>query len=167
MPEGLSPQETVLALVRVINGEMPRLSAKNYLDPDVEIHMDSANHRGIRGWYKWIHLIRNCGRIRDLRVVPCDVRCSPREPNIVLLSSRWSGIERSGRAPSTTPDIYHCKYLVRDGRIVEIWTSKRNYVFIFGRWIRYAVLYRVFLGWAILYFAILPLRGKDFPADRD
>ncbi len=166
MTENAAPQEVVFALVRVISGELPRLAAEAFLDPHVKIHVDIANHRGITLWYKWIHLIRNCGRIRDLRMTPCEVRCDPRDPGLVHLSMRWSGIDRTRRTPVTAPDLYHLRYLVRDGRIVDIWTTKINYVFVFGEWIRYSVCFRLFLGWAILYFALLQLRGKDFHADR-
>lgn len=167
MPENTSPQEVVLGLVRVINGELPRVCAETYLDANVKIHIDSANHRGIELWYKWIHLIRNCGRIRNLRMMPCDVSWDPQNPGLVYLSIHWSGIERSGRAPVVTPDAYRLEYLVENGRIIEIWTRKINYVFIFGRWIRYAVFYRLLLGWAILYFALLSLRGMEYRDDRN
>jgi len=85
---------------------------------------------------------------------------------MVFLSIRWSGSDRSGHAPSTTPAVYHLKYRVQNGRIVEIWTSKINYTFIFGWWLRYSVLYRLFLGWAVVYFALRSLRREDLLADR-
>jgi len=57
------------------------------------------------------------------------------------------------------------RYLIRDGRIKKIWTHRSNYEFIFGRWIRYSICYWLFLGWSVLYFALLSLRKKDFLAD--
>jgi len=62
----------------------------------------------------------------------------------------------------------HCvrlRYLIRDGRIVAIWTRKSNYEFVFGRWIRYSICYWLFSAWIFLYFAALSLRKKDFLAD--
>jgi hypothetical protein len=165
MTENRSPQELVLALVRVISGESPRRAAEACLNPQVTIHMDSAIHRGITIWYKWIYLIRNCGRIWNLRMTPHNVRCDLHDPNLVHLSMSWSGTNRSHRRPATAPDVGALRYLVRDGRIVEIWTHKNNYVFIFGEWIRYSIYYRLFLCWAIFYFALLWLRGRDFRSD--
>ncbi len=156
----------MLALVAVISGELPRLAAEAYLDSQVKIHVDSSNHRGSTIWYKWIHLIRNCGRVQDLRMTPCEVRGDPQDPGLVHLSMRWSGIDRTRHTPVTAPDVHYLRYLVRDGRIVEIWTRKINYVFIFGGWVRSSVHFRLFQAWALLYFALLSLRGKDFRADR-
>lgn len=167
MIEGLSSQDVVLALVRVISGDSPRRTAETCLHPRVKIHMDRANHCGITIWSKWIHLIRNCGRVRDLRMTPIELQCDPQDPSIVHLSILWSGTYSSDRSPARSAAIAHLRYLVRDGRIVEIWSHKRNYVFIFGPWIRYSACYRLFLGWAIFYFAIRSFRHDEFCLDAD
>jgi hypothetical protein len=164
--KNVSPQEVVRALVRVISGEVPRSAAEAYLHPQVKIHVDSSNYRGITIWYKWIHFIRNCGRVRELRMTPCELWCDPQNPALVHLSMRWSGIDRTRRVPVTSPDVYHLRYLVQNGRIEEIWTKKVNYVFIFGQCIRSPVCFQLLLGAASLYFALLSLQGGDFRADR-
>jgi hypothetical protein len=157
--EDQSPAGLVLALIGVINGDAPGRTAEEILDPDVALYMDSACYRGIDIWYKWIHLLKNCGRIRDLRMTQCDVRCDAGEPVIVHLSARWSGAARSRHAVSTTDGT--ADYLVQDGRIKTIWTHKSNYEFIFGRWISHPVCFNAFLAWSVLYFALPPRRGKD------
>jgi hypothetical protein len=165
MIESKSPIDLVFALVRVVNGEAPRLAAAEILDPMVEIRMDSTAYRGIDVWYKWIHLIRNCGRVADLRMTQCRARCDADDPSLVYLSARWTGTIRSQRIPGTaTADAEAC-YQIRDGRITKIWTHKSNYEFIFGRWISYSVCYWFFLAWSVLYFALLSLRKKDFLDD--
>ncbi|HEX2364932.1 MAG TPA: hypothetical protein VHJ00_07870 [Bradyrhizobium sp.] len=165
MIESNSPIDLVLALVRVVNGEAPRLAAREILDPMVEIRMDSTDYCGIDVWYKWIHLIRNCGRVADLRMTECQTRCDARDPSLVYLSARWTGTIRARRIPGiATADGEAC-YLIRDGRIKKIWTHRSNYEFIFGRWIRYSICYWVFLAWTVLHFAVLSLRRKDFLAD--
>jgi hypothetical protein len=167
MIESRSPTDLVLALVRVINGDTPRVAAQEILDPMVQMHMDSAEHCGINIWYKWIHLIRNCGRVSDLRVTRCEARCDAQEPDLVHLSARWAGTIRSRHMPAMSARDAEVRYLVQDGRIKKIWTHKSNYEFIFGPWIRYSICYRLFLGWAALHFALLSLRGKDVLADLD
>jgi hypothetical protein len=165
MIESRTPIDLVFALVRVVNGDAPRLAAREILDPMVEIQMDSTDYRGIDVWYKWIHLIRNCGRIADLRMTQCRARCDAHDPSLVYLSARWTGTIRSLRIPGmATADGQAC-YLIRDGRIKKIWTHKSNYEFIFGRWIRYSICYWLFLAWTVLYFARLSLRKRDFLAD--
>jgi hypothetical protein len=160
------PTDVVLALVRVINAELPRTTASALLDPDVEIHMDTTIHRGIETWYKWVHLIRNCGRISDLRMTEYSARTDPQEPQLVHLSARWTGILRGQNPPRTSEHSIQLRYLVRQGCIRTIWTRKSNYEFIFGSWIKYVVCYRLFLAWAILYFAAMSLRRKDLLVDR-
>jgi hypothetical protein len=165
--ESRAPIDLVCALVRVVNGEAPRLAAREILDPLVEIRMDSARYRGIDTWYKWIHLIRNCGRVADLRMTRCRTHCDARDPLLVHLSARWAGTIRSRRIPATAANDGEVSYLIRDGVIKEIRTRKSNYEFIFGRWIRYSICYRLFLAWSVLHFALLSLRKKDFLADLD
>ena len=165
MIESNSPIYLVLALVRVINGEAPRLAASEILDPMVEIRMDSTGYRGIDVWYKWIHLIRNCGRVADLRMTRCQARCDSRDPSLVYLSARWTGTIRTRRISEIATSDGEACYLIRDGRIKKIWTHKSNYEFIFGRWISYSIFYWLFLAWAFLHFALLSLRNKDLLAD--
>ncbi len=141
MIESRSPIDLVFALVRVVNGEAPRLAAQE------------------------IHLIRNCGRVADLRMTECRARCDARDPSLVHLSARWAGTIRSRRIAGMAAADGEVRYLIRDGRIKKIWTHRSNYEFIFGRWIRYSICYWLFLGWSVLYFALLSLRKKDFLAD--
>ena len=162
MIESGSPIELVFALVRVVNGDAPRLAAREILDPMVEIQMDSTGYCGIDVWYKWIHLIRNCGRVGDLRMTQCRAHCDARgsvaRPPVGPLDGN-DPIAADTRMASADGE---ARYLIRDGRIKKIWTQKSNYEFIFGRWIRYSICYWLFLGWTVLYFALLSLRKKDF-----
>ncbi len=160
------PKQAVLGLVEIINGNIPRQQASDYIDPLVIIHMDTAIHQGIDIWQKWIHLIRNCGQVSELRMEPCEVSSDDQDPRIVNLVIRWSGIRKSNHLPYLTSETYRLRYRVENNRIVEIWSRKVNYVVIFGGWIRYTIAYRLFLGWAILYFKILSLRNIDYRVDR-
>jgi hypothetical protein len=158
--------ELVLALVKVINAEAPRLTADEILDPMVRIRMDSAKHKGIKTWYMWLHLIRNYGRISDLRLTGFNADCDPKKRNLIHVSGRWSGIMRPQFIRCASAHHVNLRYLVEGGRITAIWTSRSNYEFIFGRWIKYPVLYWLFLAWAYVYFEMLRLRGRDFLVDR-
>jgi hypothetical protein len=156
----------VLRLVDMISGNTPRERASDLLDPAVTMHVDFAVHQGIETWVKWIHLIRNCGLVRELRMVPCVVVPDDQDPYSVNLIVRWTGIRKGERLPRTTSETYYLRYRVEGNRIVELWTRKANYTFIFGRWFRSAIVYRLYLGWAFLYFATLSLRGIDYRLDR-
>jgi hypothetical protein len=45
--ERQSPIDLVVALIRIINSEAPRLAAGQILDPEVELYMDSRTYCGI------------------------------------------------------------------------------------------------------------------------
>ena len=167
MIESRSPIDLVFALVRVVNGEVPRLAAREILDPMVEIRMDSTDYCGIDVWYKWIHLIRNCGRVEEPRMTQCRARCDAGDPSLVHLSARWTATIRSRRQTEMAAADGEARYLIRDGRIKKIWTHKSNYEFIFGRWIRYSICCWIFLAWTVVYFTLLSLRQKDFLDDFD
>jgi hypothetical protein len=161
--ERQSPVDLVVALIRIINGEAPRLAAGQILDPEVELCVDSQTYCGIDVWYKWIYLIRNCGRVGDLRMSECRVYCDARDPSLVHLSARWTGMVRSRRTVDERDG--EGRYLIRDGRIRKIWTHKSNYGFIFGRWICNPIGYRLFLACTVVYFSLLSLRNVNFRAD--
>jgi hypothetical protein len=164
--EKTTPEEVVLKLVEMVNGNVSREHASDYLDPLVTIHMDSAIYKGIEMWQKWIYLIRNSGRVRELRMIPCEVSCDAQDPCIVNLAIRWIGIRQCDNSLCETSETYHLRYRVEHNLIVEIWTRKINYVFIFGSWIRFAVFLRLFFGWAVLYFITLRLLDGDYRIDR-
>jgi hypothetical protein len=161
--ESRSPIDLVVALVRTINGEAPRLAASQILDPEVELYMDSRTYRGIDVWYKWIYLIQNCGRVGDLRMSQCSVYCDARNPSLVHLSARWTGVVRSRQAVAERDG--HARYLIHDGRIKKIWTHRSNYEFIFGRWITNPIGHWLFLACTVLYLSLLSLRKVDLRAD--
>jgi len=161
--ERQSPSDLVVALIRIINGEAPRLAAAQILDPEVELYMDSRTYCGIDVWYKWIYLIRNCGCVGDLRMSQCRVRCDARDPSLVHLSARWTGVVRSRQTVDERDR--EGRYLIRDGRIRKIWTHKSNYEFIFGRWISNPIGYRLLLACTVVYFSLLSLRNVNFRAD--
>ena len=123
MIERQSPIDLVVALIRIINGEAPRLAAGQILDPEVELCVDSQNYYGIDVWYKWIYLIRNCGRVGDLPMSQCRVYCDARDPSLVHLSAQWTGMVRSRRTVDQRNG--EGRYLIRDGRIRKIWTRGR------------------------------------------
>jgi hypothetical protein len=162
--ESRCPTDLVLTLVRVINGDAPSLAAREILDPMVQIRIDRADYYGIDIWFKWMYLIRHCGRVSDLRITDCQAWCDVQEPSVVHLSARWTGIIRPRRRPAASAYRAEASYLIEDGRIKKIWTTRSNYEFIFGRWIKYSIFYSIFLGWAVLCCSSLSRCKKNFLA---
>jgi hypothetical protein len=142
----------VLQVIEILSGDRPLPEADACLDRAVVIHVDgSETHRGIALWKRWVHLMRERGRLRDLRFEPASVDVAG---DLVHVTFRWAGAMRRGRdrgRPSTSNRV---RYRVTDGSISEIWTRKANYVDIFGPWIRVTAFYHLFLLWGVVYFFV-------------
>ena len=153
---------TVVArLIEVLSGDKTLTEADACLDPAVVIHVDDAEtHRGLALWKRWVHLMRERGRLRDLRFEPATMDVTG---DLVRVTFRWSGQPRRGGGtgrPRTTNTV---QYRVTDGSITEIWTRKANYVDVFGPWIRVTAFYRLFLLWGLVYFLVR--RDPEFKLD--
>jgi hypothetical protein len=157
----LDARTVVARLIAVLSGDGPLADAEACLDRAVVIHVDGAEtHRGIVLWKRWVHLMRERGRLRDLRFEPDTMHVTA---DVVAVTFRWSGTVRGVRDAARPRTINRVQYRVQDGRIVEIWTHKANYVDIFGPWIRLTPLYRLFLLWGLVYFLVR--RGPEFRLD--
>jgi dimethylaniline monooxygenase (N-oxide forming) len=156
----------IASIVEMLSGRVSREQAAKYIDPQITIHMDSATHRGIELWQKWLYLIRNCGRLRQLRLVPSELSADPQDPEIVNLVGRWVGIGRHDGVAYEASHPSHFRYRFVNNRVVELWTHKTNYDAILGRWIGSSLVYRLYLGWAIFLFLSLSRRGLSYHIDR-
>ena len=142
--------EPVTRVIEMLSGDRPLGPAEAWLDRLVVIHVDDAEtHRGLGLWKRWVHLMRQRGRLRDLRF---EAEAVDVEGDLVRVTFRWAGQVRRGHAGRRT--INHVQYRVTDGRVIEIWTRKANYVDVFGPWIRMTACYRLFLLWGVLYFLV-------------
>jgi hypothetical protein len=164
--EVLPPTEVVLRIVDMLNGTRPRDQASEYIHPSVSIHMDGSTHHGIEMWQRWVYLLRNCGRLRELQFLPSEMSVDPDDTHIVRLVGRWTGIDRHGGAPHQASRLIHFSYRWDGGRVVELWTRRSNYDFVLGRWIRLRAFYQVFLLWAFLYFRWISRQGHNYQVDR-
>ncbi len=162
----LPPTEVVGRIVEMLNGVRSRDQAADYIHPRVSIHMDGSTHRGIEMWQRWVYLLRNCGRLRELQFLPSEMFVDAQDPDIVNLVGRWAGIGRYSGAPHQSLQPVHFRYRWDRGRMVELWTRKSNYDFVLGRWLRFYAAYRLFLFWAFLYFTWTSRHGRDYRLDR-
>ncbi|MGH6689247.1 MAG: nuclear transport factor 2 family protein [Gammaproteobacteria bacterium] len=157
----LEARTAVTRVIAVLSGDTPLAGVEACLDRDVIIHVDgSETHRGIALWKRWVHLMRERGRLHDLRFEP---EMTEVTDGVVDVTFQWSGGVRRGRDTGRPRTLNHVRYRVEDDRIVEIWTRKANYVDVFGPWIRLTPLYRLFLLWGLVYF--LARRDPAFRLD--
>jgi hypothetical protein len=161
----ITPREIVFKIIEMLSGECSREEASLYIHPLVTIHMDFATYHGIEMWQRWVFLIRNRGRYRELRFVPRELSSDATDPCVVNLLGLWAGVSRVDSMPREASSMCHFRYRFKGGRAIELWTSKSNYAFILGPWISFSVFYKLFLAWGILYFKWLALRGRSYLID--
>jgi hypothetical protein len=155
------PNALVAGVIAVLSGDRPLAAVAGCLTPDVVIHVDEAEtHRGIGLWKRWVHLMRERGRLADLRFVPIATRM---DGDVTSVTFRWAGQARRGRRRRHEPTVNHVRYRVAGERISEIWTRKANYVDVFGGWIAWTACYRLYLAWGLLYFFVR--RDPEFRLD--
>lgn len=140
----------VSRVIAALSGDTALAEAGGFLERDVVIHVDDGEtHRGIALWKRWVHLMRERGRMSDLRFEPMTTAV---DGDVVTVKFHWSGRPRHGRNGQRPPTTNLVRYRVAGDRIAEIWTRKANYVDVFGPWIARTACYRLFLCWGWLYF---------------
>lgn len=124
MDEG---QATVTRLIEILAGRAPISQAQEIVAVGVVSHMDAFTFSGIHTWAKWLSYVR-----AKSRVGPPDLetdRLVANEDGTVTAYGRWKG--RKDGEPVLSGEIW-ARYRVVDGKIVEIWTHRGNYVFLLG-----------------------------------
>lgn len=119
----------VAAVADALSTTQPLSVALDAFAARVVLHMGPVRAR-IRpqSWINWVEFLRSEGGVAGLRTEFDHVEV--REDGTVLLRGRWVG-RRDGQAVASGPS--DVVYRVSDERIVELWTSPRNYTLLFGR----------------------------------
>lgn len=108
--------------------EKDELSTVNQLiSDDVLSHMDQYTAHGLQVWMQWVHFINTRRRVAHLETQLESMTVDP--DGRVTVSGRWRATHKgekvlSGKISAT--------YRIHNNRIVEIWTRRTNYTFIFG-----------------------------------
>ena len=127
MTETERNRATVVRLMAILAGDAPIESGVELIAPDVVAHVDGWRFQGINVWANWIHYIRTRGRVTaptlllDALEVEADATVTAR--------GRWSG-ERGGR--QVVSGACSARYRLAEGRVVEIWSTRRNYAHLCG-----------------------------------
>ncbi len=131
--------ELVWRLSDILAGNASIDSGEAFIAEDVDMHMDRYPFKGISGWKSWLRFIRSRPRVVDLDLVERKVEV---EGDRIRLTGRWAGYINGTYQVSDYRG--GASYRVEDGKIVEIWTVRKNYPFMFGPIIKYH------LGWLVV-----------------
>jgi len=118
---------TVTRLLDILSGKSPIESGVELIAPDVVANVDGWRFEGINVWANWIHYLRIRGRVHSLTLYVEQVVVE--SDGTVTARGRWSAMQGEARAISKSCS---ARYRLVNGRIVEIWSTRRNYAFMCG-----------------------------------
>jgi hypothetical protein len=122
----------VARLTTILSGELPIHAGAEILAPDVVAHVDGWRFQGINVWANWIDYLRTRGRVADPTLLVDELAVHPDAR--VTIRGRWQGL-RDGRVATSKPGA--ATYRLENGRIAEIWSTRRNYAFLCGAHVEY------------------------------
>jgi len=133
-------------LVALLQGNKDISEADKVLPPVMHSHLDNYEFdTSIEGWQAWWIFLKGKGRVSN---VGCT--CTEMKKNAdgtYTLVGEWTG-EQQGKPVVSDP--ISATYRIRDGKIVEIWTTRKNYIFFFSI-IRYRIGFWVLLSYFFLW----------------
>ena len=132
MIEPETNRAVVARLMTILSGDTPIEAGAELLSPGVVAHVDGWHFEGINVWANWIRYLHLRGRVGELTLVVDRIELN--SDATVTARGRWTGV-RDGRQLTSNPCI--ARYRLAEGRIVEIWSTRRNYAFLCGRHVEY------------------------------
>lgn len=116
----------------ILAGKTPIEVGREFIAQDVVAHFDGFRFHGINLWASWISYIRTRGRVTnlDLQVE----RIVTNDDGTVTAFGRWHALQ-NGQA--VVSNLATATYRFENGKIVEIWTNRHNYILLFGTYLRY------------------------------
>ena len=118
---------TVARLIAILSGEAAIETGAEFVAHDVVAYVDGWRFQGINVWANWIHYIRTRERVASPTLLLDALHVE--HDGTVSIRGRWRGV-RGGRPVISKTGA--AKYRLVDGRIVEIWSTRRNYAFVCG-----------------------------------
>ncbi|HEX7980575.1 MAG TPA: hypothetical protein VF461_18370 [Gemmatimonadaceae bacterium] len=118
---------TVARLLDILRGESPIESGTELIAPDVVAHVDGWRFQGINVWANWILYLRTRGRL-DALTLFVDQLVVEKDATVKVRGC-WSAMRDEHRVFSKSCS---ARYRLEKGRIVEIWSTRRNYAFMCG-----------------------------------
>lgn len=116
----------------ILSGETPIEAGIELIAPNVVAYVDGWRFQGINVWANWIQYLRTRGRVAEptllLEAVAVETDAS------IVARGRWKGV-RDDRV--VISDLCAARYRLAGGRIVEIWSTRRNYALLCGAHVEY------------------------------
>lgn len=127
MTEAERNRAAVTRLIDILRGESPIESGADLIAQDVVANVDRWRFEGINVWANWIQYLRTRGRLDALTLFVDQVVAH--DDSTVTVRGCWSAMRGEHRVFSK---VCSARYRLENGRIVEIWSTRRNYAFMCG-----------------------------------
>jgi len=135
MPRG-EPHEAAPAALRrlmdVLADAAPLSAVDESFAATFRCHMGVFSTRAnAADWKRWVHFMRETGRIDGLGLELVDI---VPDAGCWTATAFWTGpVRGSPDREIHRSDLLRVRYRLQAGKIVEMWTAPRNYVFVLGR----------------------------------
>jgi len=117
----------VTRLIDILSGKSPIERGVELIAPDVVANVDGWRFEGINVWANWIQYLRTRGRV-EARTLFVDEILIHGDATVTVRGC-WSALQGERRVFSKPCS---ARYRLEHGRIVEIWSTRRNYAFMCG-----------------------------------
>lgn len=119
---------TLEHLVDLLQGNKDISEADKILPPMTLIHLDNYKFKtGVEGWQTWVTFLKERGRVSNVGCTCTEIK--ENTDGTYTLMGEWTG-EEQGKPVVSDP--ISATYRIHDGKIVEIWTTAKNYTFFFS-----------------------------------
>jgi len=118
---------TVTRLLDILSGTSSIESGVELIAQDVVANVDGWRFQGINVWANWIQYLRTRGCVDALTLFVDEVTVN--QDATVTARGCWSAMRGERRVFSKSCS---ARYRLENGRIVEIWSTRRNYAFMCG-----------------------------------
>ncbi|SRR5713226_9110526 len=114
-------------LLTIFAGKADISSGVEIIAQDVISHMDNYTFQGINVWARWVSFIRSRGRVSELDLTLDRLVVNPDQT--ITPYGRWKALYKG--KPVVSAEV-SATYRLKDRMIVEIWTTRKNYILTFG-----------------------------------
>ena len=133
-------------LVGILQGDKSISEADKILSPTTLIYLDNYKFEAsINAWQMWVTFLKEKGRVSDVGCTCTEIKKNA--DGTYTLVGEWTG-KYQGKPVVSDP--ISATYRIRDEKIVEIWTTQKNYIFFF-RLARYPLGFGVVLLYLLLW----------------
>lgn len=139
-----SSVKIVSRLLQVISKQLPLKTAETLLDKNLSSYMDGKKVGSNKNsWFRWVQFLHYnlSKKVSSPKIIIEEIK---EKGKIIEVTAYWSGQVNSSTKKSSLGKV---TYQVQNSKIINIWTHRANYSFIYGKKIAAS---KIYFYWIIL-----------------